>query len=387
MKMSFKQPIEHVKAFCEIGPRPPTTAAEARAADYVKTRLEAAGARDVSVEPFRSIVKGWMAFSIASALGIASSAIYYLGGRWAWIWSVLLCALVLLILLAEAGFWRLSLSNLLPKGSSQNVYGKIPPKGKPARKLVVIGHLDTARTPILFHAVLVRYFNHILISVGVFVLIKLLVFLIGSIFWNSSGVMITALILDIPIAVVLLVVLHGDFLSPFTEGANDNATGAAVALSLAEFLAREPLAQTEYWALCTGCEEVMLTGIRAFLERHADELKDASFVNLECLGIGTLRCITYEGMLKKFHSDPVLVRALSEAAKGEIEQTPLKRGDTETFMILRRGLKAVTIMAFPKGTEQVPHWHRVSDRFGNISAKNLEKALTYLVALARKLDS
>jgi hypothetical protein len=81
----------------------------------------------------------------------------------------------------------------------------------------------------------------------------------------------------------------------------------------------------------------MLGGIQAFLDRHAQELKDACFVNLECLGRGTLTYITYEGMLKKYHSDPGLVRALSETSDGDIKPLPLKFGDTENLMIRRRG--------------------------------------------------
>jgi acetylornithine deacetylase/succinyl-diaminopimelate desuccinylase-like protein len=142
------QPIEHVRALCDIGPRPPTSDAEARAAAYAKARLEAAGAREVSVEPFRNVAAGWKAFEIPLVIGMVATGANYLGGR---VWSVPLCVLCLYLMLAESGFWKFSLTNFLPKRTSQNVYGKIPPKGKPSRKLVVIGHLDTNLTPILFH--------------------------------------------------------------------------------------------------------------------------------------------------------------------------------------------------------------------------------------------
>jgi hypothetical protein len=378
------QPIEHVKALCEIGPRPPTSDAEARAAAYARARLEAAGARDVSVEPFRNVAAGWKAFEIPLVIGIAATGADYFGGR---VCSALLCVLSLYFMVAESGFWKYSLTNFLPKRTSQNVYGTIPPKGKPSRKLVVIGHLDTALTPILFHPAIVPYFKLILMTPAVCIALKMLIFLFGSVVFSGAGALTAAILLDIPVAVVLLVVLHGDFFTPFTEGANDNATGAAVALSLAEHLAREPLERTEYWALCTGCEEAMLGGIQAFLDRHAEDLKDASFVNLECLGKGTLRYITYEGMLKKYHSDPGLIRALSETSDGDIKPLPLKFGDTENLMIRRRGLKGITIMAFPEGSALVPHWHRLSDRVENINPQNLERTVRHLIALARKLDS
>lgn len=95
---------------------------------------------------------------------------------------MLLCALVLLIMFAETGFWKFSLSNLLPKVTSQSAQGKIKPGGTRIAKPVLIGHLDTARAPIFFHIVLMSCFNHILISVGALVLFYLLLFLFGSIF-------------------------------------------------------------------------------------------------------------------------------------------------------------------------------------------------------------
>ncbi|MBI4831614.1 MAG: M28 family peptidase [Candidatus Lindowbacteria bacterium] len=385
------QPIEHVKALCsDVGPRGPTTEAEARAAAYAAARLGDFGARDVSVEPFRSVPSLWWAFEVASGIALASTAIYLYSRGSAWGWSALLCALAICAIVAELSFWKVSLSNLLPKRVSQNVYGKISPKGKTARRLVVIGHLDTNRTPLLFHPSLVPYLNLILMAVAGCVALKGLIFLFAGV-QDGAGVRGAVLILDIPAAVALLVMLHGDLFSPFTQGANDNATGAAVTLSVAELFSRDPLERTEYWALCTGCEEATLTGIRAFLDKHGEELKDAYFVDLECLGIGKLRYITYEGMLKKCYSNSGLLRAASEAAKalgdGSVEASPLKLGYTETAVVISHGLRGITVMAFPEGSELVPHWHQTSDRLENIDPRNLDKAVRFLVALAREIDS
>jgi Zn-dependent M28 family amino/carboxypeptidase len=221
--------------------------------------------------------------------------------------------------------------------------------------------------------------------------VKIGVFLFGSITGAHMVVFVVSLTLDIPILAALLAMLHGDLFSPFTEGANDNATGAAIVLSLAEQFAHEPLEQTEYWALCTGCEEATLSGIRAFLDKHGEELRDAWFVDLECLGIGELRYITYEGMLKKYYSNPGLVRAAADAARavggGKIVGMPLKSGYTETAIVVKRGFKGVTIMAFPEGADDIPHWHQTSDRIANIQPETVDKAFHYVAALARELDS
>ncbi len=386
------QPIEHVKALCaEIGPRGPTTEDEGRAAAYAAAKLEETGARDVTVETFRSVPSLWWALEVASAVALASTLVFFLGHGGLWGLSAFFCAASLYFFLAEFNFWKFSLSNILPKRVSQNVYGKVPPKGELRRKLVVIGHLDTNRTPILFHPRLVGLLPWMLGLVFACLIGKALLFLVGGLAGAYMKPLVASLILDIPIAAGLVAMLHGDLFSPFTEGANDNATGAAVVLSFAELLSRDPLENTEYWALCTGCEEATLTGIKAFLARHGDELRDAYFVDLECLGIGELRYITYEGMLKKYYSNAGLVRAASDAAraiKGDsVRATALRTGYTETAIVVRDGFKGITLMAFPEGSELVPHWHCVSDRIEHIDPQNLTKAVTYLAALAKELDS
>ncbi len=392
MEAAYTRPIEHVRVLCEeIGPRGPTTEEEARAAAYAAAKLEEAGSKQVSVETFRSVPSLWWALEIASALALGSTWLYYFSRGEQWGWSVLVLLFALYAIVAELSFWKISLSNLLPKRISQNVYGKVPPRGQPANRLVVIGHLDTNRTPALFHRRVVRYLPGILMLMFLCVVLKTIVFFIGSSVENHMPILFVSLILDAPIFVVLLAMLHGDLISPFTEGANDNATGAAIVLSLADFFAREPLERIEYWPLCTGCEEATLTGIKNFLDRHGDELRNAWFVDLECLGIGELRFITYEGMLKKYYSNPGLVRAAADAARKvgdpRIDGMPLRSGYTETAIVAGSGFQGITIMAFPKGSTEMPHWHQVSDRIENIDPENLDRAMQYIVALARELDS
>jgi len=383
--------MDHIRALCaEIGPRGSTSEDEARAAAYAAATLENAGARDVTIEPFRSVPSLWWAFQIALALALLATPLYYFGDSLSAVWPVALCALTIFLTAAELSFWKLSLSNFLPKRVSQNVFAKVPPKGPSRKKLVIIGHLDTNRTPILFHPRVVRFLTAILTTVVACVAIKAIVFALGPFFMASRMVLTIALVLDMPTILLLLAVVHGDFMSPFTEGANDNASGAAIVLGLAEVLAREPLEQTEYWALCTGCEESTLTGIKAFLDRHGDELKNAWFVDLECVGIGELKYITCEGMLKKYYSNPGLVRAAAEAAETIGEESiigiPLEAGYTETAIVLKRGFSGITIMAMPEGSDEIPHWHQASDRIENIEPQTIDKALRYVTTLARELD-
>jgi hypothetical protein len=60
----------------------------------------------------------------------------------------------------------------------------------------------------------------------------------------------------------LVLCLHAD-LTPFSPGANDDASGVGVILAVAERLFQKPTAHTEVWLAFTGCEEVSAYGIPA----------------------------------------------------------------------------------------------------------------------------
>jgi hypothetical protein len=82
-------------------------------------------------------------------------------------------------------------------------------------------------------------------------------------------------------------------------GANDNATGCAVLVSLASALEREPIAGVRTILLATGSEESFMEGMQAFGRRHFPHLpRDRTvFVCLDTLGSPRLLVLVGEGML------------------------------------------------------------------------------------------
>ena len=53
----------------------------------------------------------------------------------------------------------------------------------------------------------------------------------------------------------------------------------------------------------------------AFLRQHEHELQDAMIVNLDSIGVGELKYITGEGMIKVLSSDPELLMLSAETAR------------------------------------------------------------------------
>ena len=96
--------------------------------------------------------------------------------------------------------------------------------------------------------------------------------------------------------------------TPYTAGANDNATGVGVLLNLGARLAQEPLGNTEVWLLASGCEEVGSVGAQAFVRAHRHELADAVAISIDNVGgRGAGVCYTsVEGMVIPLKPSPLL---------------------------------------------------------------------------------
>lgn len=68
---------------------------------------------------------------------------------------------------------------------------------------------------------------------------------------------------------------------------------------------RHPDIDTEVWFVGLGAEQYSHSGIKAFLEEHADEMKGAIIINLEALGAGALSCIEQKVLISLIRSPPV----------------------------------------------------------------------------------
>ena len=92
-------------------------------------------------------------------------------------------------------------------------------------------------------------------------------------------------------AVILAIICLEADRTPFTVGANDNASAVGMVLTLAELFSKKPLRHTRLWLVCTGCEEVQHYGAIDFFKRHRPEMvnpKGLVFELLGCAGPGYL---------------------------------------------------------------------------------------------------
>lgn len=338
-----------------VGPRRPGSPAERQAAALILRELIDTGI-DARLEPFRGPTSfAWAqgAVPALSLLGLRKTA---------------------LVAGALEGDLRLEpFSRLFSRADSQNVVASIPAAGEEKRTLVLMSHLDSSRSGILFHPEVAPHLRKLTGLITAAVALRAFRFadkVAGAVLSVGLGLLAEREIRgrDVP-------------------GANDNASGVAVATALARELAGAPLDSTRVVFLATGCEESGTAGMRAFLEARRGEWSDWIFLNLDGVGApATLRYLPREGMLRIFDADPGLVRICEETARDNPElglrSAEVLAGLTyDATQVLARGGRAITLSAQDR---TIPNYHSAQDVPENLDGDVLARALetTRLVAAA-----
>jgi len=142
--------LEHVRVLAvDIGPRGPTREGERRGALYVKEQFEQMGLQP-QWETFRSARSIFHPHLIGAILMLVAFILFPLGGRFSAALAALISILVLVNEVLELSFRDNLFRWLVPKGESQNVYAVLPPQGEHRADLILVGHVDSQRTPLIF---------------------------------------------------------------------------------------------------------------------------------------------------------------------------------------------------------------------------------------------
>jgi Peptidase family M28 len=340
------------------------------------------------LEGFKSARSIFQPHLLAASIMLLSFAVYPLMGRGSALLAAALAFGALISDLLELSFRDNPFRRILPKGDSQNVVGIAPAREQARQDIILIGHVDTQRTPIVFSSDrwVGAYKAFTTIAFVAFALQGVL-YLLGAItlwpwVWPVSLIGVVA-------AVLLIAMCVQADRTPFTAGANDNATGAGLVLALAERLCRQPLRFSRVWLACTGCEEVQHYGAIDFFRRHRQELVAPKVIAFEMLGCAGPSWLTKEGIVVPFHADRALVALAEELARSHPEwrahPTTIQGGNTEMADALQIGIPAITLTGLtPKG--DAPYWHQVGDTADKIDPAILARAFAFVWAYLESLD-
>ncbi|HEX9117291.1 MAG TPA: M28 family peptidase [Anaerolineae bacterium] len=380
--------LAHIHALAvDIGPRGSTTEGERLGAAYCVDVFRHLGLAP-RVEGFTSARSIFQPHLFAACALLLAFALYPLAGRAGAAVAALISAVALAADLLELSFIDNPLRRIVAKGPSQNVVAIVPPAGKHLRDLVLIGHIDTQRTPLVFSTPrwLAIYKAFTTVAFVLFA-VQVLLFVLGIVTqwaWIWPAASPSAL----GAALLMALCIQADR-TPFTAGANDNASAVGLVLTLGEALVAKPLEHTRVWLTCTGCEEVQHYGAIDFFRRHRNELVRPAVVAFEMLGCAGPSWLTKEGIVVPFHASPVLVRL----AETLVTQHPalaaypgqINGGNTEMADALRLGIPAITIVGQTR-TGDLPYWHQVGDTFDKMDPEVMGRTYAFTQAFMEALD-
>jgi hypothetical protein len=305
---------------------------------------------------------------------------------------------VLVLIAAVSTFGDLTgsfflLRRLTPGRASQNVVSREDSGGHKPGLLVLTAHYDAARTGVVFgrrwlerRAVVSKTLRRPVAPFGIF-------------FWSLVVILVCALLRLIGIhplpvtvlqflATVVLIVavplLLDIALSGVVPGANDNASGVATALRLAQrFGGANLLQHFELMVLFTGAEEGFTLGMRSWLRRHKKELDSSTtiFLNIDTVGHGTVRWQSKSGFVFPLAFHPTLI----ELCKELDERGIAVRSITDAYAARAAGYPAMSIGCL-NAMDYVPTYHQYTDTPENIDPDALERAFNFCTDLIELID-
>lgn len=367
--------------------RPSASEGERRAAEWLVDQFEQLGATArIEAEPAHGTY--WWPLGIGAGLG-ALGAIATLRGR-----------RLLGTLLGAAGAAGIAddfppgkrrLRRALPKRTTYNVVCEL---GDPQaeRTIVLISHHDAAHSGVVFHPALPEIADRLGLVERSDTSPPLMAPVVGGPVLAGLGAATgrKALAkLGLVLGVGTIAAMTDIGLRKSVPAANDNGTAVVALLALARRFLAEPPEGIRVVLLSTGSEESFSEGMKAFGERHFDELPREStfFLCLETLGATHLLALRGEGFLKMRDYPPRALAFVERTAEElGIWLYPNLRtyNGTDGLESQVAGYETVALCSCTD-LKQPGRYHWPNDVAANVNFDTLGQAITLSDAAVRRL--
>lgn len=282
--------------------------------------------------------------------------------------------------------------NFPPLVTSYNLL--IKPQNKESikpKKLILMAHWDTAPISVLYRPEMVGNFRQSL-KISLFLMILAQFVAISQFLVPNAFILLVGNILAFYFLLQGVVGTVDYFRLGYSNGASDNATGAAAAIVTAQKLWAKNLSNLEVELVLTGAEEVGMIGSRAYLKKHYTEFnKETYLVNFDTLGNGNLKIITQTGSWSNIVYDNKLI----QIAKQSVTELPTLKdvstgawhtADFDSVWFQRAGIPAVTLAALDTNG-RMPNIHRPTDILSNVDFVPMEKAIILAEKIGEHLNN
>jgi hypothetical protein len=367
--------------------RPSASEGERRAAEWLVERFRELGAEArIEAEPAHGTY--WWPLGIGAALGALAGALALAGRR---------RAAAVLGLVGAAGIaddfppGRRRLRRVLPKRVTYNVVCELGDPG--AERTVVVGaHHDSAHTGLVFHPGVPPLADRLGLIERSDTSPPLMAPVIGGPILAGLGALTGRRILA---KLGLLLGLGSTAAMAeigsrnVVPGANDNGTAVVSLLALAERFLAEPPEGVRLLLLSTGSEESFSEGMKAFGERHFDELprERTFFLCLESIGSPHLLVLRGEGFLRMREYPPralAFMDGLAEELGIPLFPNLRLHNGTDALEWLAAGYETA-VLAGCTDLKQPANYHWPNDIAANVDFATLAEGIRLAEAAARRL--
>jgi Peptidase family M28 len=372
--------------------RPPCSPGEREAAGWIAARLDRAGCDRVVLEDEPAWGTWPPNLTVLGTLGVLGTLLVMAKRR---LKGALLSLFALAGLLDEiANGPRIFRKAIRRRKSTANVVASVG-DANAERTLVVFAHHDSAQTGRIFDQTWAKTIYRFRpeqmkhqktqlpqwwIGVGgcVFTLASALTHWRRPARWGLGlGILGTAAVADIA-------------RSPTVPGANDNLSGVAVLIGMAEGLKERPVPGVRVVLASCGAEESFQEGIRGFMERHRDELDSGNtwFLNFDTVASSDLVLLEGEGPVwMEDYTDPAFRDLVDQCARKndiDVERGLRARASTDAVIPSRAGYPTASIISLMPW--RMPgNYHLMTDVPENVDYKSVAAATRLGLAVAEEL--
>jgi hypothetical protein len=367
--------------------RPSASDGERRAAEWLVARFAELGAEArIEAEPAHGTY--WWPLGIGAALGALSGWLALRGRRFL---AALLGAVGAAGIAADFPPGKRPLRRLLPQRTTYNVVCEL---GDPEaeRTIVLIAHHDSAHSGLVFHPALPQIGNRLGLIERTDTSPMLMAPVVGGPLLAALGAITgwrplskLGVLLGLGSAAAMAEIGMRDVV----PGANDNGTAVVALLALAERFREEPAPGIRVVLLSVGSEESFSEGIKAFGERHFEELPREStfFLCLETLGSPHLLVLRGEGFLKMREYPPrslALMDGLAEDLGIWLFPNLRLHNGTDGMEPLAAGYESA-VLASCTDLKQPANYHWWHDLAENVNFDTVEDGVKLAEATVRRL--
>ena len=374
--------------------RPSASPGEREAAEWLVGELAAAGVDQVEVEAEPdSHGTYWIPHGLLSGAGAVLGLAALRGGRSARAAAVVGGAVATALGVDEIPPRGRRLRKLLSRKTSHHVVASIGSE-QAEKTVVVLVHHDAAHSGLVFNPAIVETADRL--APRVFDSMQTSPPLMWPVVFGPGVVALGALIgsrkltaLGTAISAGTTALMVDAAVRSVVPGANDNATGVAVAIALAGELIERPTESVRVMIVSTS-EEAFCEGMGKFMARHGDELPVEStfFLSIDTVGSPHLTVLRGEGALRMRDYRPESLALADTAAEDlgiELFPNLRLRNATDGVYPLNAGYHCIS-MASCTRLKQPDNYHWPTDTPENVNYSSVLDALRLSEEMIRRLD-